>query len=65
MVTFHTCDLLMLLAAQFLNASKPWAPYMYAGIYAAHWLFFGAIALSFRLKSALSRARAPIPKKKQ
>lgn len=38
---------------QFLNASKPWAPYMYTGMFAVHLLFFAIIYLLFTARDKL------------
>ena len=37
----------------FLDASKPWAPFAYGGIYAGSWVFFGLVTLQFRMRSWL------------
>ena len=45
---------------QFINANKPWAPYVYIGIYLGHWLFFGIVAYVFKLKHwMLGKPAAP------
>ena len=41
----------------FLDASQPWAPAAYAGIYSACWAFFGVVALEFRARAWLFRGR--------
>jgi len=41
----------------FLDASAPWAPAAYAGIYSACWAFFGVVALEFRARAWLFRGR--------
>ncbi|KAK9822472.1 hypothetical protein WJX81_006311 [Elliptochloris bilobata] len=41
----------------FLDASRPWAPFAYAGIYAASWVLFGLVALQFRARAWLFRHR--------
>lgn len=38
---------------QFLNASKPWALYVYMGIYLAHWIIFGLTIGLFYLRDRL------------
>lgn len=42
----------------FLDASAPWAPATYAGIYVAVWAFFGLVAMEFRARTWLFRRRA-------
>jgi hypothetical protein len=39
----------------FLNAHRPWAFAAYAGLYAAHWGFFGLAVLAWRGRDALAR----------
>ena len=51
-------SLKLLPLVQFLNASKPWAPFMYAGIYLGHWAFFGLVAMLFRLRDRLLGTKA-------
>ena len=41
---------------QFLDASRPWAIYVYAGIYIGHWVFLGLLAAVFAGKRALVAA---------
>lgn len=41
----------------FLDASKPWAPLAYAGIYAGSWVFFAFVTLQFRMRAWLFRRR--------
>ena len=43
---------------QFLNASKPWAPFMWTGIYLGHWAFFGLVAVLFMLRDRLLGTKA-------
>ena len=40
----------------FLNAHKRWAPAAYAGLYIAHWAFFGVALLCFRARDRAARA---------
>lgn len=39
----------------FLNAHRPWAFAAYAGLYAAHWAFFGVAVLCWRARDGLAR----------
>lgn len=39
----------------FLNAHRPWAFAAYAGLYAAHWAFFGLALLCWRARDGLAR----------
>lgn len=34
----------------FLDATKPWAPIAYFGLFLVHWVFFGLVILLLRLK---------------
>ena len=38
---------------QFLNTSKPWAFFVYAGILVGHLIFFGFATVLFRLKDKI------------
>ena len=38
------------LCLQFLDASQPWAPFAYLGLFAVHWVFFGAVILLLQIK---------------
>lgn len=34
----------------FLDASQPWAPFAYLGLFAVHWVFFGFVILLLQIK---------------
>ena len=39
--------------AQFLNAARPWAFAVYAGVYVGHWVFIGLLFGLWRIKGAV------------
>ena len=39
-----------LVLLQFLDASQPWAPFAYLGLFAVHWVFFGFVILLLQIK---------------
>ena len=41
------CELCLM---QFLDASQPWAPFAYLGLFAVHWVFFGFVILLLQIK---------------
>ncbi len=43
-----------------MDASRPWAIIVYAGIYVGHWVFFGLLAVLFQAKKWLvAKVKAP------
>lgn len=35
---------------QFLDASQPWAPFAYLGLFVVHWVFFALVILLLQIK---------------